>query len=100
MRRSILCPPGGRGGDLGKGLDPGVGILVKKFCPGLGGGATFYAEKFPKYAIFSKNRLFYEKFVPGGGELGKKSWPGVGEFGQNFKTRTTQLGVHKVSGLE
>ena len=73
-----------QGGDLGKGLGPGVGILVKKFCPGVGGGAIFTLKNCLNMQFFSKNILFYEKLVPRGGEYGKNSWPGGGEFGQNF----------------
>ena len=61
-----------------------MGILVKKFCPGIGGGAFFTLKNWLNVQFFSKNMLFYEKFVPEGGEFGKKSWPGGGEFGQIF----------------
>ena len=63
---------------------PGGGDFGKKICPGVGGGAIFTLKNCLNMQFFCKNRLFYEKFVPGGGEFGKKSWPGCGEFGQNF----------------
>ena len=34
--------------------------------------------------FFSKNRLIYEKFVPGGGEFGKNLGPGVGNLAKKF----------------
>ena len=63
------------------------GISVKKFCPGVGGGAIFTLKNCLNMQFFSKNRLFYEKIVPGGGEFGKKSWPGGGETVPKFLAR-------------
>ena len=106
MRRSILYPTYPRaGGDLGKGLGPGVEILVKKFCPGVGGGAIFTLKDCLNTQFFSKNRLFYEKFVPGGGEFGKKSCPGGGGFVPKFFARGYQIptparGVGGVGGAK
>ena len=62
----------------------GVGILVKKICPGVGGWAIFTLKNSLNMPFFSKNRLLYEKFVPVGGEFGKNLGPGVGNLCQNF----------------
>ena len=47
-------------------------------------------KNYLKMPFFSKNTLFFGKYLPGGGEFGKKSLPGGREFGQKFWPGGTQ----------
>ena len=63
---------------------PGGGDFGQKNLPGGRRRGNFYAKNCLNMQFFSKNRLFYEKFVPGGVEFGKNIGPGVGNFAKIF----------------
>ena len=47
-----------------------------------GGGAIFMLKNYLNMPFFSKNTLFFGKYLPGGGEFVEKSLPGGREFGK------------------
>ena len=73
--------PLGQGWVFGMRFWPGGGDFCQKILPWGRGGAIFTLKI---CNFFSKNRLFYEKFVPWGGEFGKNLDPGMGDLTEIF----------------